>query len=296
MKIKQSEKQVWVLQGYYHVRRVLEELDYSTVYFATALERKTEEYAMKEIELHSDNKEGLQKALRYFEKIILGYSDIYYPYLANIKDFFFEDGCEYIVMEFVPGRRLQEIMDVRTEPFSELDVTDIGIMIASALSYLHTREKPLYFADLFPSNIIITPKGALQLTDYGLGKILARRPPDSPLRGTAGYAPLEQYGSKAVIDEKTDIYALGVVMHQLLTMRHPSSFEGRLPPVRQLNPSASERLTEIIYKATELNRNSRYKSARQFLYELSGIKEEKPRKSQMQMWLKRVLNRRRFEI
>lgn len=289
-------KQVWVLQGYYQIKKVLEELDYSTVYYATDLEKGVEEYAVKEVKLQYDNKEGLNKALRFFEKLMTGYGDIYYPYLANIKDYFFEDGFEYIVMEYVPGRRLQEIMDVRTEPFSETDVTDIGIMIASALNYLHTMNKPIYFGDLFPSNIIITPKGALQLTDYGIGKVLARRPPDRPLRGTVGYAPPEQYGERAVIDEKTDIYALGALLHQLLTMKHPASFEGRLPVVKDLNKSVSDRMSEIIYKTTEVNRNSRYKTAKQLLYELSGMKEEKPPRSQMHMWLKRILNRRRFEI
>lgn len=290
------DKKVWVLQGYYQVTRLLEELDYSTVYYATDVETSSEEYAVKEIRLQYENKESLRKALRYFERKLTEYMDIYYPYLANIKDFFFEDDYEYVIMEFVPGRRLQEILDIREEPFAEMDAVDIAIMIASALNYLHSKKSPIYFADLFPSNIIINPKGALQLTDYGLGKMLARRPDDKPYRGTVGYAPPEQYGPRAIIDEKTDIYSLGAVLHQMLTLKHPASFEGRIPPVSSFNPKISDRLEKIVSKATDPNRNARYKSARQILNELADIKDEKPRKSEKQLWLKRILDRRKFKM
>ncbi|MDQ7821812.1 MAG: serine/threonine-protein kinase [Candidatus Eremiobacteraeota bacterium] len=297
------DRKVWVLQGYYQMVKILEELDYSTVYLARDVEKGTEEFAIKEVMLHHESEESLKKGLKHFEKIMFNYMDIFYPYLANILDFFYEDGYEYIVMRFVPGRRLQEIIDVRNEPFSAADVTDIGIMIASALHYLHSKQPPIFFADLFPSNIIITPKGGLELTDYGLGKILARRPPGMPLRGTKAYAPPEQYGSRAVVNAATDVYAMGVVLHQLASGHRPSEFEGRLPPVRELNPAVDERLDQIITQATEPSRSARTASAKQVLRELSALKggspleEETPTgKSQMKLWLSRILSRRKFEM
>jgi len=297
MKItKNLDRKIWVLQGYYQIVKVLEELDYSSVYLATDLETGIEEYAIKEVNIEYDTREGLRKALRFFEKMIVGYMDIYYPYLANIKDFFFEDGHEYIVMDFVPGRRLQEIIDIKKEPFSENDIIDIGIMIASALNYLHKKKPPIYFADLFPSNIIITPKGALELTDYGLGKMLARRSEDLPYRGTVGYAPPEQSGIQPEIDAQTDLYSLGAVLHQLATGMVPDSFKGRLPLVREINSSISPELEMIIYRATDYERRKRYKSAEHILSELTGRREEKPQKSQMKLWFSRILNRRKFKI
>lgn len=294
--MKNIDRKVWILQGYYQIVKLLEELDYSEVYLAHDIERGVEEYAIKEIALHFDTKESLRKALRYFEKVAIRYMDIFHPYLANVKDFFYEEGYEYIIMDFVPGRRLQEIIEVKEQPFSEIDIVDIGIMIASALDYLHKKEPPIYFADLFPSNIIITPKGSLELTDYGLGKILARRHAEAPFRGTTGYAPPEQYGARPVIDAQTDLYSLGAVVHQLCTAQSPTSFNGRLPAVRDINPAISKRLEEIVYQATEYDRKIRYKSAGQFLNALTGSKEEKPGKSQMKLWLNRILNRRKFEI
>lgn len=294
--MKNLQRKIWVLQGYYQITKVLEELDYSTVYLATDLENGTEEYAIKEVNIEYETKESLRKALRYFEKIIVGYMDIYYPYLANIKDFFFEDNHEYIVMDFVQGRRLQEIIDIKKEPFSENDIIDIGIMIASALNYLHKKKPPIYFADLFPSNIIITPKGALELTDYGLGKILARRSEDLPYRGTVGYAPPEQIGVHSEIDAKTDIYSLGAVLHQLATGMVPDSFKSRLPLVREINSSISPELEMIIYRATDFERRKRYKTVEHILIDLTGQKEEKPQKSNMKLWFSRILNRRKFKI
>jgi serine/threonine protein kinase len=294
--MRNVDRKVWILQGYYQIIKILEELDYSTVYLGKDVEEGVEEYAIKEVKIHFETKENLKKALRYFEKIVISYTDIYHPYLVNIKDFFLQDECEYIVMPFIPGRRLQEIIDVKNEPFAENDIVDIGIMIASALSYLHSKNPPVFFSDLFPSNIIINPRGALQLTDYGLGKILARRPPDAPLRGTKGYAPPEQCTANASIDSKTDIYQLGALLHQLATIKHPLSFSGRLPPVRQINHKISKRLEETIYKATDYDRKIRHRSASHLLSELTGSKEEKPQKSQMKLWLNRILNRRKFEI
>lgn len=291
-----ESNKTWILQGYYHVIKVLEELNYSTVYYAKDLEKGTEEYAIKEVKLHYDDKESLRKIMRNFEKTILGYMDIFYPYLTNISDFFFEDGYEYIVMRFVPGRRLQEIINVRQKPFEEKDVIDIGIMIGSALQYLHTKIPPIYFADLFPSNIIITPNGTLELTDYGLGKALAKRPVDDPFRGTKGYAPPEQYGFEPTIDARSDLYSLGAVLHQLITGRHPASFEGRLPHVRDINPSVDNRLNDIIYNLTEPKRSSRFKTATEFIREITNTKEEKPEKSNMKLWLSRILSRRKFKI
>jgi serine/threonine protein kinase len=294
--MRNIDRKVWILQGYYQIMKLLEELDYSEVYLAQDIERGVEEYAIKEIELHFETKESLRKALRYFEKVAIRYMDIYHPYLANVKDFFYESGYEYIVMDFVPGRRLQEIIDVKKQPFSEIDIIDIGIMIASALDYLHKKEPPIFFADLFPSNVIITPKGALELTDYGLGKILAHRPADAPFRGTVGYAPPEQYGARPEIDSQTDLYALGAILHQLCTGQHPVSFDGRLPAVRDSNPSISRQLEETIYRVTDYDRKVRYKTATQFLDALTGSREEKPGKSQVKLWLNRILNRRKFEI
>ncbi len=300
-RMERDPNKVFVLQGIYRVVGILEELSYSKVFLAQDLEKEVKEYAIKQVPVSSAGVYSSPE-LKQFTELVKEYMSLYHPYLAKIVDFFYEDSYEYIVMNFVKGRRLQEVIDVKKSPFKNKDVTDIGLMMAGALNYMHKeRSTPLYFADLSPSNIIITPLGGIELTDYGLGKFLAKRGDEVPYRGTAGFAAPEQYRPNDLIDAQTDIYGLGAVLFYMATNIHPANVEGRLPNVRESNENIDEKLASVIYKATEPIRKNRYTSVKQFVEDLINIKEIIPdenlsKRARLKLWFSRLINRNKVDI
>lgn len=277
-----------ILQGEYKLLKVLQKLPYSTYYLATSIHNPADRWAIKEIFLHFETPEEKQSAFSMFEKIARKYLKLDHPLLVPLSDFFYEREYEYIVFEFIPGHRLQEILDLRKKPFTEYQVLDFARQVADALEYLHLQQ--IIFHDLNPSNVIITPKGSIKLTDYGLGKILAKRDKNQPKWGTIGYAPPEQYGKDAVLNEGVDIFALGVIMHQMLTFWDPTLSKGVYPPVRKLNPDVSEDMENLIINATYKDPELRYPTIREFLKDLKKLLKVKPKqeKKGKKTWLQRL--------
>ena len=133
---------------------------------------------------------------------------------------------------------------------------------ADVLAYLHSQNPPVIFRDLKPGNIMITPQGQVKLIDFGIARLFKPgKTGDTQQMGTRGYAPPEQYGQGQQTDARSDIYSLGVMLHEALTRHDPASTPFRLPPVRQLNPAVSAELEQIIARATQPNMQQRYQSA-----------------------------------
>ncbi len=133
-------------------------------------------------------------------------------------------GTSYFAMEYVEGVTLERLLQDRGElPWRE--VVELSIQLCEALTYAH--EKNVIHRDLKPSNLMITAEGKLKLTDFGIAKDLARTTQlTAPGRtlGTAAYMAPEQIRGTPAISHKTDLYALGVLMYQMLTGKPP--FDG----------------------------------------------------------------------
>jgi len=132
-------------------------------------------------------------------------------------------GTSYIAMEFVQGVTLERVLADRGElPWQE--VVDLGIQICDALHYAH--EHGVVHRDLKPSNLMVTEAGEIKLTDFGIAKDLDKTALTATGRtlGTAAYMAPEQIRDTALVSHKTDLYALGVVLYQMLTGRPP--FDG----------------------------------------------------------------------
>jgi len=141
---------------------------------------------------------------------------LHHPGITTLFDAALEEKC-YLVMEYVPGRALDEILAAGAMPLKE--ALAMGIRILEALRYAHTQG--VIHRDLKPDNVMVTPEGEIKLTDFGFANLAAllRRGSDLQL-GTPAYMPPEQIrGTPA--DERSDLYSFGVMLFELLTGRLP---------------------------------------------------------------------------
>jgi serine/threonine protein kinase len=205
-----------------------------------------------------------------------------HPNLPKVSDYFPEGDYDYLVMDFVPGRELKEIMDEARHQDLFLDEKEVltwADQLCQALEYLHSQDPPVLHRDIKPSNIKLTPAGAVKLVDFGLVKLLV--PDDARTitilqgRGTVQYTPLEQYGGDTGhTDARSDIYSLGATLYHLLTGQPPPDAKqrflepGSLPAPRSLNPDLSPQTERALLRAMEMHPDQRPGSIAEFRAEL----------------------------
>jgi serine/threonine-protein kinase len=194
-----------------------------------------------------------------------------HPNLPKVSDYFSTTGREYLVMDFVEGRDLHEIVREQQkagELLSEQQVLTWASQLLDALEYLHEQEPPVVHRDVKPSNIKVTPRGVVKLVDFGLVKVLhnddSRTVTVVQGRGTVAYTPLEQYGGDTgYTDARSDIYGLGATLYHLLAGVPPADAKERflrpgvLVSLQQLNPNVSPRVERIVFQALAMHPNER---------------------------------------
>lgn len=170
-----------------------------------------------------------------------------------------EDGRTLTIIEdYLCGSTLQEVLRERG-PLPEEEVCDLAIQLCRILRDLHQADPPIVHRDIKPSNLILSPDGVLKLLDMNAAKRVHRgTASDTHLIGTAGYAAPEQYGF-AASDARTDIYAVGILMSELLTGEADS-----LPP-------ESCALRPVVAQCTQLDPKDRYPDAGALEAALQGI-------------------------
>jgi serine/threonine protein kinase len=176
-----------------------------------------------------------------------------HPHLPKVSDFFTVGRHDYLVMDYVPGTDLLEIVrEARRKGrfLPESQVLRWIDQLCDALSYLHRQDPSVLHRDIKPANIKLTPEGEIKLVDFGLVKPMDPQEASTftGLRGMGSipYTPLEQYGEIADhTDVRSDLYALGATLYHLLTGSEPPSAQeiflhpDALPLPRQVNPHLS---------------------------------------------------------
>jgi len=203
-----------------------------------------------------------------------------HPNLVRVTDCFQEEERHYMVMEFIEGRTLEKMLAGRTDMFSEEQVLVWASQLCDVLSYLHSQEPKIIYRDVKPANaMVLDGIDTVKLIDFGIARFfkLGKRK-DTMEFGTYGYAPPEQYG-KSQTDERADIYALGAMLHQLLTLRDPVTRPFHFPPVHSLNPKVSRRVEAAIMKAVKGNKDKRHQSIKELWEALLGEIPARPRRA-----------------
>lgn len=189
--------------------------------------------------------------------------------LPGIIDFFEEGERIFLVMEYVDGITLEQYL----RKFGRAEVSLVvkwALELTEVLQYLHTQNPPVIYRDLKPSNIMIRPDGSIKLIDFGAafsGK--QELEGDGMIAGTPGYAAPEQWRDGRA-GKTSDIYALGAVLHEMLTGISPRSFFQDKRPVREYDKSISRELEKIIIICTKKRPGERYQSMEDLRRALCG--------------------------
>ncbi len=276
-----------VLRGRYKIRERIGQGGMGSIYLADDLRLKGRECALKEVEYDRALPENIREEAReqfLREATVLARLD--HPNLPKVSDFFSNGPRDYLVMDYIPGSDLRTLLleARRTKTFlPEKEVLAWAEQIATALSFLHSQEPPIVHRDIKPSNLKLMPHGLIKLVDFGLVKILAPEEVTITIiqgQGTALYTPLEQYGgSDAHTDIRSDIYAFGATLYHLLTNEAPQDARSRflnpegLLPLRQLNPSLSQRTERAVLWAMSLHPDERPRTMDEFRQALLGHHE-----------------------
>jgi predicted Ser/Thr protein kinase/sugar lactone lactonase YvrE len=196
-----------------------------------------------------------------------------HPHIPEIYEFLPEQGI--LVMKYVEGRDLGQILEEQGGKLPAAIALPIVRDVASALAYMHSkRPEPVLHRDVKPSNIVIDSAGRVWLIDFGLSRVVPMQvevdPRHTQLAGTIGFTPPEQWRGKA--EARSDIYALGVTLHMLLTGFQPSFSRADLPeflrgaknpfpPVRSLDPGIHPDVETLIARSLSFRPDERPSAA-----------------------------------
>jgi serine/threonine protein kinase len=197
------------------------------------------------------------QATEWFKREATLLLDLNHPCIPRVRDFFAENGRNYLVMDFIEGRTLAEVLDREghvvgvngARGIPEARARSWAQQICNVLGYLHRQSPPIIFRDLKPSNIMVTDREEIKLIDFGIARPFQSQT-QSTIIMTPGYAPPEQLYGRA--EPRSDIYALGATLHKVLTRHDAANNQPGIfsfPSVRLLRPDVSAAFDQVIMKS-----------------------------------------------
>ena len=269
-----------IIDGKYKILNEIGRGGMSVVYLAMD-ERLNKQWAIKEI-----RKKGNGKNDEIVVNSLLAEANLMkrldHPALPRIVDIIDNGITIYVVMDYVEGQSLDKVLNEYGAQPEEL-VVGWAKQLCDALSYLHSQKPSIIYRDMKPANVMLKPEGNIKIIDFGIAReYKEQKLSDTTVLGTKGYAPPEQYSGQT--DPRSDIFALGMTMHHLLTGVDPRNGEP-YALVRQWNPELSEGIEIIIDRCVEPAAENRYQSCADLLYDLEhpelitkGFKKKQRRK------------------
>lgn len=194
-----------------------------------------------------------------------------HPNIVNVHDVGNDGLVYYIVMEYIDGCTLKELINKKA-PFEDVESLGVAIQIASALEHAHKNK--IVHRDIKPQNILVTKDGTIKVTDFGIARAVTSATVTTESIGSVHYFSPEQ-ARGGFVDNKSDIYSLGIVLYEMATGRLP--FDGDsavalamkhinepIPDMLAINPNISKSLEQIILKATQKSSSQRYQTIEEF--------------------------------
>lgn len=263
----------------YQIIKTLGEGGMANVYLAhdTILDRKV---AVKVLRGDLANDE---KFVRRFQREALSASSLSHPNIVEMYDVGEDDGQYYIVMEYVDGKTLKQVLKQRGH-LSITEVVDIMLQLTDGMAHAH--DAYIIHRDIKPQNIMILSNGMIKITDFGVATALnsTQLTQTNSVMGTVHYLPPEQAQGKGSTI-RSDIYSMGIMMYELLTGLVPYKGDNAveialkhlkepLPSVRKANSSIPQSIENIIIKSTAKNPKNRYTDAREMHQDLMTALDE----------------------
>ena len=263
----------------YEIEKLIGEGGMANVYLAkdTILDRKVA------VKVLRGDLAGDEKFVRRFQREALAASSLSHPNIVEIYDVGEDNGNFYIVMEYIDGKTLKQLIKKRgvlTLP----ETIDIMMQLLDALATAH--DSYIIHRDIKPQNIMIKDSGLVKITDFGIAMALnsAQLTQTNSVMGSVHYLPPEQASGKGSTI-RSDIYSLGILMFEMLTGRVPFKGDSAveialkhmkepLPKVREINPVVPQSVENIILKAAAKNPKNRYKDVRDMKDDLKTCLDE----------------------
>ncbi|GHO87684.1 hypothetical protein KSZ_56900 [Dictyobacter formicarum] len=213
--------------------------------------------ALKEMSMASLYPQEVTEAAEMFKQEALMLAKLHHPHLPSIYEHFSEAGRWYLVMSFIEGESLEQVLEKRSgKKLPVPEVVNIGNELCGVLDYLHTQRPPIIFRDLKPSNIMKTKRGDIYLIDFGIARhFTAGKARDTTNYGSPGYASPEQFSKQTTT--RSDIYSLGATLHRLLSGYDPSDSPFRLPSLHSLGVTVPSELEELIVSMLDMDPDRR---------------------------------------
>jgi len=227
------------------------------------------------------------KFVRRFQREALAASSLSHPNIVEMYDVGEDDGNFYIVMEYVEGKTLKQLLKKRGKLMLP-EVIDIMLQLTDGLAHAH--DSYIIHRDIKPQNIMILDSGLVKITDFGIAMALnsAQLTQTNSVMGSVHYLPPEQASGKGSTI-KSDIYSLGILMFELLTGKVPFKGENaveialkqikeKVPSIRKYDSDIPQSVENIIIKSTAKNQKNRYNDVREMYQDLKVALNEENKK------------------
>ena len=256
--------------GRFEVTRAIKSGGMGAVYEVVDRRLGNKAFALKEMLVGSSSDPVERQAARErFIAEIQVMLSLRHPNIPRFTASFMQENSFYFVMEFVRGIDLSQVLKERGCPGLPVDeVVSYGVQMLEALKYLHSLHPPVVHRDIKPSNILRREEdGTAVLIDFGIARV--SNPGEGLWIGTPGYAPVEQQFGRP--EPRSDLYALGVTMHELITGVRPPEDDFEFPTFGSLGISVDPNLEGVLRQSLEKFPADRIASAEQMLQKLREL-------------------------
>jgi serine/threonine protein kinase len=265
-----------ILQQHYLILRVAGRGGMSAIYLALDTRMSQRRVAIKEMSQENLDLTERREAVALFQQEAQLLARLNHPNLPHIYDYFGTGDRSYLVMDYVDGKTLLQLLQTAGKALPVEQVLGYAEQLCDVLMYLHQQNPPVIFRDLKPSNVMATQEGRIYLVDFGIARLFKEgQSHDTVVLGSPGYAPPEQHGTGQT-NPRSDLYALGATLHCCLSNRDPYHSEERFvfEPVRNFNSQVPPELDQLIMRLLSLDENQRPASAFEVKQTLIRIRQQ----------------------